>query len=252
MRGLKESDFQNGEGLKWFVQKPFVPFNYRQLAPTGTDGGIGFLLKEPMVANPNLYYGDWFNNTDFPQDNPSTWRDKARWMTLLAERYGDASLMNSSSNSLIIDDYERLYDGQVIGRSSSKSPVIFFEAENEPDRGWWEPSAAEATAAGFVAPVLNSPRTLWQTSPQFLAAQTSMLYDGHGRSPASIFPPANIVPAGENGFFHLGVKNVGPNNKVAIAGLAGLRGQYIEEMLDWFISNRVDGVHVLMVTVEPL
>ena len=237
MRGLTEGDFQTAGALKWFSQKPFVPFGYREQS-TSLTGATGFFLDNNGTSQ---YFGDWIASPDYPQNEPATWRDKARWMSLLAERYGDASLLSTSANPSTIDDYERLYDGQVTGAGTSRSPVVFFEAENEPDRHFWEPN--DDPNGDNVTPKVefNTARTMWQTRPVDLAAQTSMLYDGHGKSPASIFPPASVIPAGENGYYHLGVKNVGPKNKVAIAGLAGLRGKYIEDMLDWFIDFRKVG-----------
>ncbi len=240
LRGLRESDFLNGAGLKWFVQKPFAPYGYRVQGPTGFEIGPNFITNSALPAE--RYVGDWLANSGYNQADPATWRDKARWMSMLATRYGDASLMNQHSGTIGLDDYDRLYYNQYSDRTGPRrSPVIFFEAENEPDRSFFEPGNDVADDLGFAHVMLNTPRTMWQHAPQYLAAQTSMLYDGHGKSNAAIFPPAAVAPAGENGFYYLGVKNVGQKNKVSIGGMAGLRGVYIEEMLDWFITNRTIG-----------
>jgi hypothetical protein len=65
-----------------------------------------------------------------------------------------------------------------------------------------------------------------------LAAFTSAGYDGHGRTMTS-----SLTDSG----YHLGVKNADPNMKVAMAGLAGIKNDYITAMLYWMKANREDG-----------
>lgn len=211
MRGLMGT----GADLKWILQKPLIPVE-EPLAPAP------FQLGATETTSTGLFFGDWLVQ-NVNQETPAAWILKAHYATLLAQRYGSSTLPPGAVRAL----HKPTTGGStyVFPQTESSGRTNWFEAENEPDRTWFDPGRED------------QPNAMWQHLPNMLAAQTSMLYDGHGKSDAAIWP------VGGSAKFKLGVRNVSSDNKVAVAGLAGLRGKLVNEMVQWFIANRRMGVH---------
>ena len=219
MRGISSFD-----GLKWIIQKPLLPVS-------GPGDDAPFSLGNTEITSTMQYFGDWLA-ANVNQESPHAWLLKAHWMTLLADRYGASDL--TPFTRAVLHQPSLGAGSYVTPPGAGGGRTLWFEAENEPDRTWLDAPAR-----------LDSSKAMWQHTPAILAAQTSMLYDGHGRSDAAQWPLDDDScpnPGGECPQTRLGVKRVSSDNKVAVAGLAGLRGNYVKEMVDWFAVNRQPGV----------
>ena len=223
---------------EFFLQKAIIPLD----GPfTSAPFGLGANLNVSVIPPSGSYFGDWLVAEASSQDDPQFHLLKAHWMTLLADRYGSSQLQFGQT------EHERLYtraqsengyraDYAVFNNGETRGTTNWFEGENEPDRFWLD---NRAQSQG-ISDGAGSDNDAWRHSPEILASQTSMVYDGHGKSAVSSWPYGPVP--GEKPFF-VGIKNVDGNNNLALAGLAGNRGQYIEDMVTWFIDNRKDGVY---------
>ena len=227
MRGIKAPNVALGIpfDLDMVSQKPYLPVD-----GPGADAGFELGLSKFIQSGPQAgtYFGDWLATQSPAADEPAAWLLKAHWMTVLADRYAQSTLQWWQRYTLVRPSADAA--PYVEDNPAAAGRVQWFEAENEPDRNWLDPDE------------MPDAETMWRHSPAQLAAQTSMVYDGHGRSSAAQWPyVAPGAPQYERSIY-LGVTNASPSAKVSIAGLAGLRGGFVEGMIDWFATNRQPGV----------
>ncbi len=162
--------------------------------------------------------------------NPATYALQAYQSTVLASCYRSTLLLSNSSRAALLNSNRNQVDIPSLVATDyymslptgAGTKTLWFEVENEPAR------------ERFKGGRKDQKNVLEQHTPAMVAAQISMLYDGHGKSNAAIWP---LHDSGEDSLT-LGLKHVSRQNKVAVAGLAGLQGSFVEGMIDWFAANR--------------
>lgn len=153
------------------------------------------------------------------QESPEAYFDYARWVSIFTARYGKADICAIPGSPFCELINNTVVDKDVLGASiSGLGSVRYMELGNEPDK-WWYDTALR-----------NKPNALWQMMPQQYAALLHAAYDGAGKSPAFGLSPS--------GSAYLGIKNIDPDIKVAMAGISDFRGRWLKEMLDKAYSLR--------------
>ncbi len=204
------------------------PDNYAQaleLKPICTPTLNG--LNVPLDTIPGPAYLDAINNFSDATD-PANFVAVSKWLTLYAARYGNTTYpINSSYVQQFIAANLSADESLVTGLGYTN----YMEPNNEPDKTWYDaPADVEAQADNPTTAI-----TYWYFAPEQYAAMVSATYDGHGDSPA--FKIEEIT----NETHHYGIHNADPNMKYVLAGLAEMRGQYVERMVAWFETYRQPG-----------
>ncbi len=176
----------------------------------------------------NIQYPSAFNsNPNNPNDSqrqPVTYKEHAKWQTLFAARFGSTQYAPGSAYISNFVQPNLATDQSIL---TGLGVLTYLENENEPDKTWRDEGA---TALQLKIEGKSS----WFFKQEQFAAMLSADYDGHGKSEDFAIP--NVPNA------YYGIKNADPSMKVVMAGLAGLRGGYIDTMLIWFRANRVQGI----------
>lgn len=204
MYGYKNFPFD----ARFMEQKPICTPGMNGLdVPLNQVPGTEYLSKIPDATDPAIYLA------------------LSKWITLYSARYGHTSrdqegqyVMNFIKNN--IDPNESPKTGQM--------RTDFVEPNNEPDKTWYD--SQDDVMAQNQNPM--DAITYWYLAPEQYAALVSATYDGHGKSPA--FKISEIT--NEEAFY--GAVNADPEMEYVLAGLADLRGNYIERMVAWFEANR--------------
>ena len=165
------------------------------------------------------------------QIDPKLYRAHARWLTHYAVRYAEP-------DNDYADIFEANYAMDLAPVESFRRRLGYvrdFENQNEPDKTWHDQPWVDKVPVGWDPSevydridLLNG-LTRWYMHPYQYAAQLSADYDGHRSDPD--FSVADTDT-------YLGLKNADPNTRLVMAGLADLRGKYVNDMLPWFEQYR--------------
>jgi hypothetical protein len=154
-----------------------------------------------------------FDHMPVDQNSPEAYWDYAKWVSIVSARYGANSVCSNPFDPLCGLLRTSVIDGDVVGAGVSGLGFLkYMELGNEPDKWWYDDVNR------------NTPNALYQMMPQQYAALLDAAYDGAGRSPSFLL-------TGDPGAY-LGIKNIDPKIKVAMAGLSEFRGRYMIEMLE--------------------
>ncbi|MCC6724183.1 MAG: T9SS type A sorting domain-containing protein [Saprospiraceae bacterium] len=147
------------------------------------------------------------------QENPVSYIDYVKWLTVISARYGNVNICTNqtSPECLFLKGMVDVNDTGGNG-SSGLNRLKWVEAGNEPDKFWYD------------AKYRNTDEAIWQMRAKQYATLLHASYDGANKSSAF------EISAGSNKF--LGVKNIDPNLKLAMAGISDFRGQYLIDMLN--------------------
>jgi hypothetical protein len=151
------------------------------------------------AENVPVFYQNSMPETVSSFENPASYIDGAKFFFQLAARYGKNTSVDPSLLSGVVTG--KIWPGDpnspVRTRESGLDYVDFLEIENERDK-WWKG------------------RKAYQTGREY-AAMASAYYDGHKGT------------LGNNA----GAKQADPNIKIVIGGIALVRTDYIQGMIDW-------------------
>ncbi|MEI6410680.1 MAG: T9SS type A sorting domain-containing protein, partial [Bacteroidota bacterium] len=160
-----------------------------------------------------------FDQGPVNQYAPEAYWDYAKWVSVVSARYGARNVCNNPFDPTCGLLRSAVMDGDVVGAGVSGLGFLkYMELGNEPDKWWYDDVNR------------NTPNALYQMMPQQYAALLDAAYDGAGKSPSFLIP-------GDPGSY-LGIKNIDPQIKVAMAGLSEFRGRYMIEMLESAYSLR--------------
>ncbi|MBP6828210.1 MAG: T9SS type A sorting domain-containing protein [Saprospiraceae bacterium] len=152
------------------------------------------------------------NITTAAQELPESYIDYIAWVSVFLARYGSNKVCEKPENPFCELINSRVIDQDILGASrSGLGNLGFIELGNEPDKWWYDNEFR------------NKPNALWQMMPGQYAALLHAVYDGGGKNPA--------FDTGDGATF-LGVKNIDPKVKVAMAGISDFRGRYLIELLE--------------------
>ena len=171
------------------------------------------------------------------QETPALYRTHSRQFTRQVVRYGRTPVSYRSNFQIAFGENptEREDFDQPLGY------IRYFENQNEPDKTWhdqpwigkvpvdWENVQGYGTEENYKADHLLDGLSRWHMSPGQYAALLSADYDGHLSS-------APFVLKDEDGF--LGLKNADSEAQMVMAGLADLRGKYVNDIRAWSELNR--------------
>ena len=147
------------------------------------------------------------------QELPEAYIDYTKWVSVFAARYGKNNVCAMPDNPYCAMINHRVIDKDILGAGKSGlGDLGYIELGNEPDKWWYDNEFR------------NKPNALWQMMPGQYAALLHAAYDGAGKSPA--------FRVSDDSSSFLGIKNIDPGIKVAMAGISDFRGRYLTEMLE--------------------
>ncbi len=173
------------------------------------------------IDQPNVPLKQFLINPLVDQEDPNTYYDYALYNTLFAAKYGVSGSHYGDMKGLV-DDNEH-------SRNAVPS-VTHIEIGNEEDAYWWEENYTQNTPGGGANNV-NTPNAQIQMLPEMYGAMLSAAYDG-GCGTMTWTDGQNNV--------NLGIHSVAPEVKVIPAGLTGLRGSYVINMIKYFEKTRTN------------
>jgi hypothetical protein len=167
------------------------------------------------------------------QSQPESWLPLTQWASTFAARYGSPPVGGYPNNfaQILEQRFVTAPDNQGLG----KATIQYLEIANETDNSWVEGLDVNVTGTGLD----NNPSiaSAYYYRPREYAALLSAAYDGHQNNPAFEIRNTAGQPTGKR----WGIKNLSSNTKLVMAGVADLRKDYLDLMVNQWTILRPDG-----------
>ncbi len=187
------------------------------------NGLVSLNASTPANISPGAEFEKLSIGLDIAQDSPEAWLDFAKWTSMITAKYGSQDLYSNSTGD-VKDAFDQMFSATELTKDPNGKAdfgldlIDHVEIGNEMDKFWRGDKS-----------LLNTGNNLYQMIPNQFAAYLSANYDGACKDP--------MFKIDDDGHFY-GVKNMDNSIDVAMGGLAGMQGGFLEGVIDWVVANR--------------